>query len=96
MAPKKKSRVSSPAPLKSEPQVAAQSAMPAADLPINKDYYQHVRNDIDTILSEWPTILTLDPLPFDGTTGFSDLTGYGTPFNPVVFDQHVHHQTSGD
>jgi hypothetical protein len=52
----------------------------------NFAYYQHVSADVDVILNKWPNIVSFDALPETGTSGTQSLVGYGSPYNPQVFD----------
>lgn len=49
-------------------------------------YYAKVDADIAVIVGQWPNIVSTDALPETGTSGFKSLVGYGSPFNPEVYD----------
>ena len=88
MPAKKKLKNDSAAPQPPAPAAGDDKAEDELEIisPEMTKYFAKVQDDIDAILNQWPNIVSLDALPETGDTGFKSLIGYGSPFDPAVFD----------
>ena len=75
-------------PAKKKQPVAAPATASAEPL-ANKEYNALVEHHVDVLLKKWPTLPQTDALPEVGGSGFKGLTGFGSPFNPAVYDEKM-------
>ena len=87
----KKSDLPQTSPLKKSPSKDTFEDF-ALDVEESKGYEEFIKDAVQRIRSEWPTIHTESPLPLPGTTdpGFLGLFGYGeSPFDVARYNEAV-------
>jgi hypothetical protein len=85
MSPKAKNAAKAKAAPKPKAAVAVDDQQ-HRDINWTNGYLEEVKADMETIVSKWPTLKTLDALPMTGDSGFKGLNGFGHPFDAAAYD----------